>query len=51
MVETWGEIQNNNGISQTGVEPGDRCDLLPVVTSPDVLPLSCRRLVGAKPIN
>lgn len=22
-----------------------------VVTSPDVLPLSCRRLVGAKPIN
>ena len=28
VVETWGEIQNNNGISQTGVEPGDTCDLL-----------------------
>ena len=23
-----GESQNNNGISQTGVEPGDTCDLL-----------------------
>ena len=25
------------------------CDLL--VTSPDALPLSCRRLVGARPLN
>lgn len=51
VVETWGENQNNNGISQTGVEPVGTLTFYTVVTSPDVLPLSCRRLVGAKPIN